>query len=104
MTEYQVLRARRSADRVGLHEPELVKGAFERGRREEAVRNCIPAQVVQSNRSTQRRHFPIVPRGRNRWVSTLDRRATNGRLRYARRASYPRAERRVTLHGVLRMA
>ena len=47
MTQRQVLRSRRSPDRVGLHEPQSLQGAAERGRREQAAPDGEPAQIVE---------------------------------------------------------
>ncbi len=45
----QVLRARRGADRVRLHEAELVEGAFQGGRTEEAAGDGKAAQVAEGD-------------------------------------------------------
>ena len=45
----QVLRARRSADRVRLHEAQLLERTLQRGRREEAAGDGKPAQVAKGD-------------------------------------------------------
>jgi hypothetical protein len=56
VAQCQVLRARRSADRVGLHEAELVHRALQRGRGEEAAGDGEAAQLVQCDR-----HVRMMP-------------------------------------------
>src|SRR6267142_3276755 len=49
MAEYQVLRARGRADRIGLHKAQLVEGAVESGGLEEAVGDGKAPQVVEGD-------------------------------------------------------
>src|SRR5258708_3421212 len=53
MAQYQVLSARRRADRVGLHKAQLVDGAFQRGGCEEAAGDGEAPQVIEGNRHCQ---------------------------------------------------
>jgi len=53
MAQDQVLRPRRSADRIGLHEAEPVDRAAERGRLEERARDRVAAQIVERWRFRQ---------------------------------------------------
>jgi hypothetical protein len=55
MPQRQVLRARRGADRVRLHEPELVEGTFQRDRSEEASGDGKAAEVVQRDQQCRQR-------------------------------------------------
>jgi hypothetical protein len=50
MAQREVLRARRRADRVGLHEAQPVEGAFQRGGREEAAGDSKAPQIVEGDR------------------------------------------------------
>jgi hypothetical protein len=50
MTEDQILRASRSADRIGLNEPEPIDGAPERGGWKETARDGEAAQIVERRR------------------------------------------------------
>ena len=47
MAQRQVLRARRRADRVGLHEAEAVDRLLQRGRRKQRAGDGVAAQVVE---------------------------------------------------------
>ena len=49
VAQRQVLRARRRADRIGLHEAQPVEGAFQRGGREETVGDGKAPQVVEGD-------------------------------------------------------
>src|SRR5207244_9454078 len=49
MTQREVLRSRRRANGIGLHEPEYVERALQRGRREKAARDRGTTQVVESH-------------------------------------------------------
>ena len=50
MAQRQVLRAGRRADRIGLHESQLVDRAPERGRLEQRARDGVAAQMFQGDR------------------------------------------------------
>src|SRR5713101_7850295 len=50
MAQYQVLSAGWRANRIGLHKAEPVQRAFQRGGREEALRDGQTAQIVESDR------------------------------------------------------
>src|SRR3984893_11194548 len=53
MAQHQVLRARGRANRVGLHKAQPVEGAFQRGRRKDAVGGGKASQVVERDRHNQ---------------------------------------------------
>jgi len=57
VAQRQVLRARRGADRVGLHEAELVHGALQRGRVEQAACDGEAAQLIERGR-----HARMMPK------------------------------------------
>lgn len=46
MSQYQILRTRRGANRVSLHEPQFFDGASERGRCKKGSGDGIASQVV----------------------------------------------------------
>src|SRR5580704_16119924 len=50
MTQDQVLRTSRRANRIGLHESHVVKSAFKRGRRKQTTRDRKAPQVVEGDR------------------------------------------------------
>jgi len=50
MSKNQILSTRRRADRIRLHKPHSLKGAFECGRWEEVTRDGKPPQIIQGHR------------------------------------------------------
>ena len=50
MTQRQVLRARRRADGIRLHESQPAERAFQRDRRKQAAGDREPAQVIEADR------------------------------------------------------
>ena len=56
MPQGEILRARRGADRIGLHEAEPLEGAGERGRREQAPRDRVAAQIVPGHLELETRN------------------------------------------------
>ncbi len=56
VTQREVLRAGRRPDRVRLHEAETLDRPCEGGRREQAARDCVAAQVREGQR-----HRGIMP-------------------------------------------
>src|ERR1700733_10953351 len=50
MTQDQVLRASRRANRIGLHESHMVKSTFQRGRRQQTTHDRKAPQVVEGDR------------------------------------------------------
>ena len=79
VAQRQVLRARRRADRVGLHEAEALDRARQRGRREQAARHRVAAQRVEVDR-----HGAIMP-----WLNVELPCVSRNALRRARRAESP---------------
>jgi hypothetical protein len=59
MAQHQVLRARWSANRIGLHKAQFVEGAFQRSGCEEAPGDGEAPQVVEFNQ-----HDQILPKVR----------------------------------------
>lgn len=53
VAQCQILRARRSADRISLDEAELLQSALERRRPEKAASSCMASQVVEGDASVQ---------------------------------------------------
>jgi hypothetical protein len=59
MAQSQVLSAGGGADRIRLHEPELVDRALEGGRLEQGARDGVAAQMFQRDRHAAMIHFLV---------------------------------------------
>ncbi len=73
VAQRQILRPRRRADRIGLHEAQLLQRSAERGRCEKTARDGVPSQVIKRDG-----HFRID--ARDQFLLHM-RRSETGRVR-----------------------